>query len=95
MMSTQLDHVSNVYLAVTLSPGSPAYNHPELLTSHATVTHVGPVGELRDVQLLSVPQGSWGHVQAEVLSTLNGINGVRSVQIQQPPRTRVKRGDEF
>lgn len=96
-MSTQhtLDHDSNVYLTVTLSPTSPAYSNPEVLTSHPSLTHVGSVGEMRDVQLLSVPRNSWNRVQGDVLSMLNGLAGVRRVDVQQPPRTRVKRGDEF
>ncbi|KAF7791052.1 hypothetical protein EIP86_002012 [Pleurotus ostreatoroseus] len=66
-----------------------------LLASHPAVAYVGHVGELQDVRLLSVPKERWGQAQADILANLNSINGVKGVEVQQPPRTRVKRGDEF
>ena len=96
-MSSQhaLDHNTNVYVSITLSPDSPAFHNPELLVVHPVVVHLGRVGELHDVQLLSVPRISWTQVQGDVLSSLHGITGVKHVEVQQTPTRRVKRGDEF
>lgn len=96
-MSTphNLNYDSNIYLAVTLSPSAHLLQNPELLAVHPSLTHIGPVGHLKDVQLLSVPQGSWSRVQSDVLSALNSMEGVKRVDVQDAPRLRVKRGDEF
>ncbi|KAI0344968.1 hypothetical protein BDW22DRAFT_1353787 [Trametopsis cervina] len=84
------DHTSNVYLAVTISPNSPLYQNPDQLASHPALTYVGQVGELRDIQLLSTPRSGWSTMQEDVISALNGLNGVRRVDVQEP-RTRAKR----
>lgn len=85
------DHGANVYLAVTISPNSPLFQHPEQLAVHPALTHVGQVGELRDVQLLSVPRENWSGAQNDVMSSLNGVDGVKRVDVQDPPRMRAKR----
>ncbi|OCH86202.1 hypothetical protein OBBRIDRAFT_738453 [Obba rivulosa] len=90
-----LNYDQNVYLAVTLAPSSASFNSPSVLAVHPSVTHLGTVGQMRDVQLLSVPRHDWDDVQAEVLSSLRSLGGVNRVDVQEPPRTRVKRGGEF
>ena len=87
------DHNANVYLTVTVSQSSPLYQNPNLLACHSALTHVGQVGQLRDVQLLSVPRGDWDHVQGDVFSALNSLQGVRRVDVQDPPRLRAKRDE--
>ena len=58
---------------------------------HSALNHIGQMGQLRDVQLLSVPREDWARVQGDVLSSLNGLQGVRRVDVQDPPRMRTKR----
>lgn len=89
-----MDHSTNVYLAVTVSPTSQLFSQPEHLATHPSISHLGPVGQLEDIQLLSVPRASWGRVQGEVLAQLNSLNGVQRVDVQDAPRQRVKRGAE-
>lgn len=85
------DHSANVYITVTVSSSSSLYQHPEQLVSHPALNYIGQVGQLRDIQLLSVPREEWEHVQGDVLSNLNGLQGVTRVDVQEPPRTRSKR----
>ncbi|KZT11163.1 uncharacterized protein LAESUDRAFT_720352 [Laetiporus sulphureus 93-53] len=96
-MSSQhvLNHDENVYITVTVSPSSRFIEHPEALSVNPALTHLGPVGQLRDVQLLSVPRENWPRLQGEILASLNGLDGVRRVDVQDTPRTRVKRGEEL
>ncbi|KAI0810827.1 hypothetical protein BC629DRAFT_1280879, partial [Irpex lacteus] len=75
-------------------PNSAFYQNPAQLASHPALTHVGQVGQLRDVQLLSAPRESWSRIEGDVLSSLNGLDGVQRVEVQQPPRTRAKRDAE-
>ncbi|KAH9939425.1 hypothetical protein B0H21DRAFT_698461 [Amylocystis lapponica] len=89
-----LNHDEFVYLAVTVAPSSPFLADPAALAAHTAVTHLGPVGQMRDVQLLSVPRTTWDRVQGDVLSSLNGLNGVLRVDMQGPPRTRARRGGD-
>ena len=85
------DHNANVYLAVTLSSSSALYQNPQDLAAHPALTHIGQAGQLRDVQLLSVPRDDWERVQSDVLSKLNSLHGVSRVDVQEPPRMRSKR----
>ncbi|KDQ59795.1 hypothetical protein JAAARDRAFT_633082 [Jaapia argillacea MUCL 33604] len=97
-MSTplQLDFASNTYLAVTLSRSSPYYQSPAGLATHPSVTHIGPVGALPDVQLFSVPNGEWVTDGDAVVRSLDlRREGVVRVDLQSPPRARAKRGDEL
>lgn len=89
------NHDENVYLSVTLSPSSRFFENPESLAVNPALTHLGSVGALRDVQLLSAPRGSWPRLQGEILASLNSLEGVKHVEIQGPPRQRVKRGDDL
>lgn len=53
------------------------------------------MGELSDVQLVSVKKNDWERDNGEVLSKLKSGEGVTRVEVQQN-RQRVKRGgDEF
>ena len=89
-----MDYNSNTYLAVTVSPNSPYMSNPASLADvHSELRYVGNVGELSDVQLLSVPKSQWETVQAAVQQALKGATGVQSVDVQVP-KQRAKR-DEF
>ncbi|CDO71921.1 hypothetical protein BN946_scf184940.g68 [Trametes cinnabarina] len=59
-----------------------------------SVRPLGRVGQLQDVQLLSVPRASWPSVQGELLDSLNALPGVLRVDVQEKPRTRAKRGGD-
>lgn len=85
------DHAQNVYLTVTVSPSSTVFANPQSLAVDPAITYVGTVGQLPDVKMLSIPRDSWGGIQANVLDTLKGMDGVRRVDIEQPPRMRSKR----
>lgn len=68
----------------------------DLASLHPAVTHRGKVGELADVQLVSVRKSDWEKDSGDILSKLNSGQGVSRVEVQQN-RQRVKRGggDEF
>lgn len=86
----------NVLITVTVSPTSALFNSPDGLLVHPLLTRLGQVGELQDVQALSIPRASWAQAQAEVFGALNALPGVLRVDLQDPPRTRAKRrGDEL
>ncbi len=87
-----LNHASNVYVTVTISSSSPLSRDPEELARRSSLTYVGNVGQLQDVHVLSVPKSSWDNTQHDVLRRLNSMEGVTRVEVQEPPRTRAKRG---
>jgi hypothetical protein len=89
-----LDFDANTYISVTLDPSSASFGSPNVLASHDAIQYVGPVGQLADVQLLSVTKTEWPAVQADVLGWLKNKPGVVHVEVQAPPRTRAKRGIE-
>ncbi|OSD02139.1 hypothetical protein PYCCODRAFT_443607 [Trametes coccinea BRFM310] len=96
-MSTPLaqNHDENVFLTVTLSPTSTLYNDPDgLAAAHPLVRRLGRVGQLQDVQVLSVPRQEWPRVEGEVMDALNALPGVLRVDVQEKPRARVKRGGD-
>lgn len=89
-----LDHSANAYLAVTLTPASPYYHEPAALsTFHPSVRHIGQLGQLSDVQLLSVPKPHWDRLRQEITSSLRAQEGVSRVDIQEV-KPRAKRGGE-
>ena len=90
-----LNYNHNVYLAVTLESSSPYFTNPAGLAIHPSLSHAGQVGQLRDVQLVSVPKDQWAEAQADILNTLHGLTGVKRVDVQDPPKQRVKRGDDL
>jgi hypothetical protein len=89
-----LDYDANTYISVTLDPSAPSFGSPDALGQHAAVEYVGPVGQLADVQLVSVPKSDWQDAQADVLGWLRARPGVVHVEVQAPPRMRAKRGGE-
>ncbi|KAI0657164.1 hypothetical protein C8Q70DRAFT_1046398 [Cubamyces menziesii] len=95
-MATALaqNHEENVFLTVTLSPTSALYNDPDGLAIHPLITRLGRIGELQDVQVLSVPRASWPQMQGSLLDALNGLPGVLRVDVQERPKMRAKRGGD-
>ncbi|KAF8823677.1 hypothetical protein F5879DRAFT_158444 [Lentinula edodes] len=84
----------NTYVAVTLAPNSPFLGAPSSLsTVHPALTHVGQVGQLHDVQLVSVPKEDWSNIGDDILASLKGSEGVSSVSVQEL-RQRTKRGGD-
>ncbi|KAI0058183.1 hypothetical protein BV25DRAFT_1811128 [Artomyces pyxidatus] len=92
MSSHQLDYNAYTYLTVVFHPSSPHLSNPSALTSrHQGLIHVGPVGELHDVQIYGVPKQSWDQSSGAILAALNSGEGVLKVEAQEP-RVRSKRG---
>lgn len=92
---SSLNYDENVYLSVALSPSSPFYEKPsDLASSHPFVNHVGMVGQLKDVQLFSVPKPQWDSSHEDILSFLKGGQGVQRVDVQSL-KQRSKRSDEL
>ena len=91
-----LDHDANTYLAITLSPSSPYLRDPSSLAKvHPSAIHVGQVGEMNDVQLISVPKQQWDSAQNDILQYLNGQEGIRGVDIQSVKVRPKRSGDEL
>ncbi|KAL4254442.1 hypothetical protein ABKN59_003652 [Abortiporus biennis] len=93
-MSSQqvLNYSENVYLTVTVSPE--LAQQPSGLLIHPSLTTLGQVGELRDVQFVSVPKAKWDNIHNEVISSLQELAGVSRVEVLDPPKQRVKRGGD-
>jgi hypothetical protein len=87
-----LDHNVNTYISVTLDPSAPSFGSPSTLAGHQALTYVGPVGQLADVQLLSVPRDQWPASETDVLTWIRAQPGIVHVEVQAPPRMRAKRG---
>ena len=88
-----LDHNANTYLAITLSPSLPYLLDPSSLGKvHPSAIHVGQVGEMKDVQLISVPKQQWDSAQKDIL---NGQEGIRGVDIQSVKVWPKRGGDEL
>ena len=92
-----LNYETNVYLAVSLSANSPYLVDPSLLASvHPALTHVGlAIGQMQDVQLLSVPKDEWSRVQGDVMGLLGGLEGVGRVDVQEVRRRYKRDGEEL
>ena len=89
-----LDHDANRYLAITLSPSSPYLCDPSSQAKvHPSVIHVGQVGEMNDMQLISIPKQQWYSAQNDILQYLNGQEGICSVDVQSV-KVRPKRGGD-
>jgi hypothetical protein len=89
----KLDFGAHTYIAVTLDRAAGAQLEPrDLAAAHGRAAYVGPVGELADVQLVSVPRDAGPDAEADVLGWLKARSGVVHVEVQAPPRTRAKRG---
>ncbi|KAF8585722.1 hypothetical protein K439DRAFT_1279400, partial [Ramaria rubella] len=88
------DYGTNTYIVVYLSPSSPYLLNPSSIsTIHPALTHVGSVGVLNDVQLVSVPKREWSHLSDDVLVSLRSgsTTGIEKVEVQDEPKTRAKR----
>ncbi|KAK0210147.1 hypothetical protein DFS33DRAFT_1252114 [Desarmillaria ectypa] len=87
------NYETNTYLTITLASNSPYKQSPEALsTVHSLITHVGQVGSLDDVQLLSVPKQEWALRGEEVLASLKAAQGIHRVDVQSL-RQRSKRDE--
>ncbi|ESK94208.1 hypothetical protein Moror_8318 [Moniliophthora roreri MCA 2997] len=93
-MTTNLDYSQNTYLAITLSSSNPS----NIVSLHPALTHVGQVGQLKDVQMFSVPKTVWeSNIGDEIKGILEGQKGrdegVIRIDVQEM-KQRVKRGGE-
>ncbi|KAF9065468.1 hypothetical protein BDP27DRAFT_1151813, partial [Rhodocollybia butyracea] len=84
-----MDHNVNTYVAVTVSPNS-AFSFASLASIHPSLSHVGPIGQLHDVHLVSVPKQDWDNIGDDILASLRSSEGVTHVSIQEP-KQRAKR----
>jgi hypothetical protein len=92
-----LNHQANTYLTVTLQSASPFISQPSLLQrAHPSLIFAGPVAQLEDVKLFSVPKAEWEQdgVKEDIFTKLLGESGVESVEVLPEPVKRKKR-DEF
>ncbi|KAE9405849.1 hypothetical protein BT96DRAFT_306495 [Gymnopus androsaceus JB14] len=64
-------------------------------TLHPALTHVGQVGSLDDVQLVSVPKEDWSNIGDDILASLKNSQGVHSVSVQEPKQRTKRTGDEL
>lgn len=96
LVPLQLNHASNAYLTVYFRPSSSFLADPSSINSvHPALTHVGPVGALKDVQVLSVSKFEWDRVSDEILASLSSRGDIEKVEVQDEPKARVKRSSEF
>ncbi|KAL1682502.1 hypothetical protein EV122DRAFT_203253 [Schizophyllum commune] len=86
-----LNFAANVYVALTLASTIDPSSLPSSAGLANSLNHVGPVGQLRDVQLYAVPKEQWSD---EIANRLKGTDGVMHIDVQAEPRQRAKR-DEF
>ena len=89
-----MDFNANTYLTVTVTPGSFVANNPALLVVHPSMSHLGKVGQLMDVEIVSVPKDVWDGLKGDVVQSLNTLDGVRRVDVQETPKARAKRGGD-
>lgn len=90
----QLDYSNYVYLAVTFSSASPSTGSA-MTSIHPALSCVGQVGQLKDVQLYSIPKTDWQHVNMEIMQAVKESDGVLRVDIQQPQLRAKRGGDEL
>ncbi|KAH9178218.1 hypothetical protein EDB89DRAFT_1879515 [Lactarius sanguifluus] len=83
-----LNYATHAYLALLLTQSSSLLADPSAVHPH--LKHVGPVGQLPDIHLFSVPKTTWEHSSAAIISALRQTDGVLKVEIQEP-RVRAKR----
>ena len=91
-----LDYNANTYLAITLSPSlTYLLDLSSLAKVHPSAIHVGQVGEMKDVQLISVPKQQWDSAQKDILQYLNDQEGIHSVDVQSVKVWPKRGGDEL
>lgn len=96
LVPPQFDHASFTYLTVYLRSSSSYLTDPQSIrTIHPALTHVGQVGVMKDVLILSVPVPEWSHVSADVLALLSSQTDIAKVEVQGAPKARVKRGGDL
>ncbi|KAJ7134846.1 hypothetical protein C8R44DRAFT_610765 [Mycena epipterygia] len=95
-MALNLNYAANTYLAVTLPASSSYLETPASLGFvHPAVAHVGQVGAMPDVQLVSVPKQEWDvseTVRGEILAAFQAVG---KVDVQQPKQRAKRGGDEL
>lgn len=90
------DYTAHVYLAVYISKLSDLKNNPSFLSSaHPSVTYLGQVGALDDVQLVTVPRADWEGNMNEMLGGLKSLPGVTRVEVQEAKQRAKRSKDEF
>ncbi|KAJ7643936.1 hypothetical protein FB45DRAFT_896476 [Roridomyces roridus] len=95
-MALSLNYAANTYLAVTLPAASSYLTTPESLgIVHPAVAHVGQVGEMPDVQLVSVPKEEWEGPQGKREEILQALKAVGKVDVQAPKQRAKRGGDEL
>ncbi|KAK7048570.1 p-loop containing nucleoside triphosphate hydrolase protein [Favolaschia claudopus] len=95
-MTLNLNHAANIYLAVTLPPASSYLQQPASLgLLHPAAAHVGQVGAMPDVQLVSVPKEEWEISEAKREEILAAFRAVGRVDVQAPKQRAKRGGDEL
>ncbi|KAF7288675.1 p-loop containing nucleoside triphosphate hydrolase protein [Mycena chlorophos] len=91
-MALNLNYAANTYLAVTIPASSQYYmQSPAALAElHPAAAYVGQVGELSDVQLVSIPKAQWESLETEIVAAFENVGKVDV----QTPKQRVKRGGD-
>lgn len=86
----------DVFVAVYLSPSSQYIQKPaDLQARHSSIKHKGNVGELADVQLISVTKSDWESSQQQILGALQSAPGVTRVEVQQLKQRTKRVMDEY
>ncbi|GJJ11908.1 hypothetical protein Clacol_006146 [Clathrus columnatus] len=97
----QLNFAANTYLTVYLSPSSPYLSgqHASLNSIHPDISHVGPLGVLNDVHIISAAKEDWGRndIREDILAALQPTqdNGIIKFEVLKEPQQRTKRNDEL
>ncbi|THV06891.1 hypothetical protein K435DRAFT_742898 [Dendrothele bispora CBS 962.96] len=93
-MTSEYDYESNTYIAVTLDSASPFYASPSTLSEiHPALKHVGQVGKLEDVQLVSFMKEEWKNSLEEILGAIKSADGVKRLSVQEV-KDLTKRNEE-
>lgn len=95
-MALALNYAVNTYIAVTLPPASSYLQTPASLgLVHPAVAHVGQVGAMPDVQLVSVPKQEWEVSETARGEILAAFKAIGKVDIQEPKQRTKRGGDEL
>jgi len=95
-MSLNLNYAANTYLAVTLPASSSYLQAPASLgLLHPAAAHVGQVGAMPDVQLVSVSKDEWEVSEAKRAEILAAFRAIGRVDIQEPKQRAKRGGDEL
>ncbi|KAF7348423.1 p-loop containing nucleoside triphosphate hydrolase protein [Mycena sanguinolenta] len=95
-MALNLNYAANTYLAVTLPPSSSYLQAPaSLALLHPAVAHVGQVGAMPDVQIVSIPKDEWELSEDKRAEILAAFRAVGKVDVQEPKQRAKRGGDEL